>query len=91
MTDPDTVITLPERAISVRLDDRAQRALDELVASGLSRSEAIRAALVEAAARRMKEQLAEEARRLAADPVDRAEVAEVRAFMESLRPEWPPE
>ncbi len=91
MTDPDTVEFVAERAISVRLDEKAQRALDELVASGMSQSEAIRSALIETANRRVKELLAEEARRLAADPVDRAESAAVLAFMESLRPEWPPE
>lgn len=91
MTHPDTVSLLGERAISVRLDENAQRALDELVAAGLSQSDAIRSALVEAADRRSKELLTEEARRLAADPVDRAESAAVLAFMESLRPEWPPE
>ena len=91
MTDPDTVQLVAERAISVRLDEKAQRALDELVASGMSQSEAIRSALIEAATRRMKEQLAEEARRLAVDPADREESAAVLAFMESLRPEWPAE
>lgn len=87
MTNPDTVTVLPERAISVRLDERAQRALDELVASGLSQSEAIRYALIQAAYRRRDELLAEEARRVAADPEDRAEMAAVAALMDSLRPE----
>jgi Arc/MetJ-type ribon-helix-helix transcriptional regulator len=89
MTKLDTMYGLPDRAISVRLDDRAQRALDELVASGVSQSEAIRAALVEAAHRRRTELLAEEARRVAADPKDRAEKAEILAVMDSLRPKWP--
>jgi Arc/MetJ-type ribon-helix-helix transcriptional regulator len=57
----------------------------------VSQSEAIRAALVEAANRRRKELLAKEARRVAADPKDRAEKAEILALMDSLRPEWPPE
>ena len=39
------------RAISVRLDDEALRASSELEATGVSRSEAIRAALVIAASR----------------------------------------
>lgn len=91
MTEPDTVVPMAERAISVRLDERAQRALDELVASGVSQSEAIRHALVETAARRRDALLAEESRRVAADPVDRAEVAAVAAIMESLSPEWPVE
>jgi Arc/MetJ-type ribon-helix-helix transcriptional regulator len=91
MTDHDTVRLLRERAISVRLDERAQHALDELVALGMTQSEAIRQALTETASRRRSESLAEEARRLAADPEDRAEMAAIAAFMESLRPELPPD
>lgn len=91
MTERDIVSTLPERAISVRLDERAQRALDELVSSGLSQSEAIRHALVEMALRLRDESLSEEARRLASDPDDLAEMAAVAALMESLRPDWPPD
>lgn len=56
-------------------------------ASGLSQSEAIRYALIQAAYRRRDELLAEEARRVAADPEDRAEMAAVAALMDSLRPE----
>lgn len=89
MTNPDTVRLVAERAISVRLDERAQRALDELMASGISQSEAIRRALVETANRRVREQLAEESRRLMADPADRRESAEVLAFMEALSAPWP--
>lgn len=91
MTDLDTVVALPERAISVRLDEKAQRALDELVDSGLSQSEAIRYALIQTASRRRDELLAEEARRVSADPEDRAEMAAVAALMESLSPDWPVE
>lgn len=89
MTDPDTVLALPERAISVRLDERAQQALDALVDTGLSQSEAIRQALVQAASRRRGELLEEEARRLMADPEDRAESAATLAFMEALGTPWP--
>ena len=91
MTNPDTLWRVPERAISVRLDERALRALNDLMASGLSQSEAIRRALVESAGRLRDEALAEESRRVAADPDDRAEAAAVLALMESLRPAWPPE
>ena len=91
MTDPDTVFELPERAISVRLDERAQEALDALVASGLSQSEALRRALIESAQRLQSQSLADEARRLAEDPDDRAEAAAILAFMEELRPAWPSE
>ena len=73
------------RAISVRLDPEASRALDELTRDGRDRSEAIREALVETAARRERSTLAAEAAALAGDPEDRAEAADVAALMESLR------
>jgi len=74
------------QAISVRLDDDAERALRRLEATGLSRSEAIRNALVVAAERlRHRESLAAEAAALEADEADRQEMAEVAALMESLR------
>ncbi|MGI9112696.1 MAG: ribbon-helix-helix protein, CopG family [Gaiellaceae bacterium] len=73
------------RAISVRLDPEAAQALDQLTRGGRDRSEAIREALVEAAARRQRTTLAAEAAELAADPEDRAEAEDVTALMESLR------
>jgi Arc/MetJ-type ribon-helix-helix transcriptional regulator len=74
------------RAISVRLDDDALRALSELEATGMSRSEAIRAALVEAASRlHAKRALAAEVAALEADDDDRAEMIAVAELMESLR------
>jgi len=72
---------MPERAISVRLDERAQRALEELVASGMSQSEAIRTALVESAKLRRSELLREEALRLAESEQDRRVKAELLEFM----------
>jgi Arc/MetJ-type ribon-helix-helix transcriptional regulator len=77
---------MPERAISVRLDDDASAALDQLVASGLSQSDAIRRALIESARRRHdRMSLATEAAMLAADEDDLREVKRVRAFMDELR------
>ena len=74
------------QAISVRLDDAALRALSELEATGMSRSEAIRAALVEAASRlRDKQALAAEVAALETDEDDRAEMLAVAELMESLR------
>lgn len=74
------------RAISVRLDDEALRALQRLEALGLTRSDAIRKALVDSAARlRDKEALRAEVRALEADDDDRREMAEVAELMESLR------
>ena len=73
-------------AVSVRLDDDALRALDQLQAQGLSRSDAIRSALIEAAARlRDREALAAEVAALEDDDADRAEMREVADIMESLR------
>jgi predicted transcriptional regulator len=73
-------------AVSVRLDDEVQRALNTLEASGMSRSEAIRKSILDAAAalRRKKVLLAEVAA-LDADEQDRAEMKEVASLMESLR------
>ncbi|MGD0881045.1 MAG: hypothetical protein ABSB09_05710 [Acidimicrobiales bacterium] len=75
-------------AVSVRLDDEAQRALSILEMSGLSRSEAIREAILSsAAALRRKQTLHEEMAALEADESDRREMLEVAALMESLRAE----
>ena len=75
-------------AVSVRLDDEAQRALSILESSGLSRSEAIREAiLMSAAALRRKQALRVEMAALEADEEDRREMLDVAALMESLRAE----
>ncbi len=72
--------------ISVRLDDEAERALRALEAAGLSRSEAIRAALIESARRiQRRSELAAEAAALEADDADREEMLEIARLMESLR------
>lgn len=85
MTIRDTVGGMAQ-AVSVRLDDEAMRALTQLEATGKSRSEAIRTALVEAASRLGdKEALAAEVEALEADEEDRAEMLAVAELMESLR------
>jgi len=73
-------------AISVRLDDEAERALRSLEAAGLSRSEAIRSSLI-ASARRLRRsaELAAEVAALEADEQDRDEMVAVAGLMESLR------
>jgi Arc/MetJ-type ribon-helix-helix transcriptional regulator len=74
------------QAISVRLDDEAERALRALEAAGVSRSEAIRTALIDSARRlRQRSELAAEAAALEADEADREEMLSVAALMESLR------
>lgn len=77
------------RAISIRLDDDAARALSELEATGLSRSEAVRAALV-AAARRLhdRRRLIAEVAALEADAEDRVLMRGVAEAMEDLRAPW---
>jgi Arc/MetJ-type ribon-helix-helix transcriptional regulator len=74
-------------AISLRLDDEAARALELLMRSGRSRSEAIREAVIDTARRRVYELAAEDAARIAADEDDRREVAEVQALLEALSEE----
>jgi Arc/MetJ-type ribon-helix-helix transcriptional regulator len=76
-------------AISIRLDDDAVRALRELEATGLSRSEAVRSALVAAARRlRDRQRLSAEVADLEADATDRAAVRAVAEVMEDLRAPW---
>jgi len=73
-------------AISVRLDAEALRALAQLEATGLSRSEAIRRAILESATRlQRRAALAAEVAALEADEDDRREMLEVAAVMEIMR------
>ena len=74
------------KAISVRLDDEAERALSALEATGLTQSDAIRSSLLASATRlRRGRELAAEAAALESDETDRAEMLEVASLMESLR------
>jgi hypothetical protein len=78
------------RALHVRLDADSEAALAVLRAEGMSDSQAVRSALTEARAhRRGRVALREEARRLAADPQDRAELAALREELDELAPPWP--
>lgn len=73
-------------AISVRLDDEADRALRFLEASGMTRSEAIRSSLISSAQQlRKRAQVAAEVTALEDDDHDRNEMLAVAALMESLR------
>ena len=73
-------------AISVRLDPAAMRALAQLEATGVSRSEAIRSAILDSASRLQRgAALAAEVSALEADEDDRREMLEVAAFMERVR------
>lgn len=81
----DDVVTHP---ISVRLDDEARRALSVLEATGVSRSTAVRDALIAAASRlRERRALAAEVAALEADDADRAErMAIIEFFGEPREP-----
>jgi len=73
-------------AISVRVDAETLRALAQLEATGLSRSEAIRRAILDSAARlQRRAALAAEVAALEADNDDRREMLEVAAVMEIMR------
>lgn len=70
---------LVARAINVRLDAEAERALKSIERlDGLTTSEAVRVALVEAQAKRFSDEaIREAARRIAEDPAERAEAEEL--------------
>jgi len=85
ITFGDTLLIMA-RAISVRLDDEAERALRALEAAGMSRSDAIRSSLIASAQRlRRRSELAAEVAALEADEADRDEMLAVAGLMESLR------
>jgi metal-responsive CopG/Arc/MetJ family transcriptional regulator len=72
--------------VSVRLDDDALRALSRLESTGMSRSEAIRSALIGAVDRLDDPRtLADEVAALETDEVDRTEMRAVADLMEQLR------
>lgn len=74
------------RAISVRLDDQAERALRVLESTGITQSEAVRTSLLASAERvRRRREVAVEVVELKADPEDRREMLAVAALMESMR------
>jgi hypothetical protein len=55
---------------------------------GVSQSEAIRRALIDAARERRLEQVRADAERVGNDPADRAVIAEIREYMDELAPPW---
>lgn len=76
--------------LSLRLGTDGLRALDEIARRrGITRAEAARRAISEAAERdRRRSGLAAEARRLMQDPAYVSEAREVAAMMEELRGPW---
>ncbi len=71
--------------ITFRPDDDALRALAVLTKDGITVSNALRAALIDAARLRAQEKLRSESAALAANEQDRAEAAQVLRDMETLR------
>ena len=82
MTNVIRYEVMAEKAISVRLDSEAQRALELLMRDGTSQSEAIRSALIAASRAARYERMAADAKRLGNDPQDRALIAEIRDFFD---------
>jgi hypothetical protein len=78
MTARDTFARVPERAISVRLDAEAQRALRGLMRGGRSQSQAIRDAILVAANSERLARARAEAAAIVADPAEQAEIAAIR-------------
>jgi post-segregation antitoxin (ccd killing protein) len=74
------------RSLHVRLDDASAAALDVVRADGLNDSEAVRTALNEAARRRSRSAVREEAPALAADAEDREHMRLIRQQMNELAP-----
>jgi hypothetical protein len=70
--------------ITVRPDEDTRLALAELTADGTKVSEAVRTALIDAAARHAKQRLREEVAAVGADPEDRREATQVLRDMELL-------
>jgi hypothetical protein len=72
------------------LDEASESALSLLMREGRNESDAVRTALVEAARRRSRRSaLADEVRRLVADPHDTRERKAVMADMNALASGWP--
>lgn len=86
MTNEIQFEEVADNAISVRLDEESQLALQRLMERGLSQSEAIRRALIDAARSARLELIRADAELAAADPRDLAVSAEVQAFMDRLAP-----
>jgi len=81
---------MPSRVVRARLDDASERALSALMQEGRNESEAVRAALTEAAERRRRRSsLAAEVARLTIDSVDTGERRAAMADMEAAAPDWP--
>lgn len=78
------------RIVRARLDTASEQALGLLMRDGSNESDAVRAALIEAGHRReQRSAVAEEVRRLAADPEDRRGRRALMADMDAVTSDWP--
>ena len=78
------------RVVRARLDEASESALSVLMREGRNESDAIRTALDEDARRRSRRsELADEVRRLVADPHDTRERRAVMADMDAVGSDWP--
>lgn len=75
----------PTTMISFRVDPRVERALEELLRDGITRTEAIKTAILLAADLHRRDRLRAEAAQLAADPDDLAEIRAVREDLDAAR------
>lgn len=71
--------------LTIRTDSAVERALQELTRDGLSRSEATRAAILEAERAHRRARLRAEAESLRNDPEDVAASRELTAEMDAIR------
>ncbi len=82
-----TTLHRVSRSLHVRLDDASAAALEVVRSSGMTDSEAVRAALQEAAARRRaRSAIQQEVLALAQDRLDRQEMRVIREQMADLAP-----
>lgn len=78
------------RSLHVRIDNATEAALDSIRAAGVTDSEAVRFAIVEAAGRaKARAALAAEAATLAADQSDLREVRALQDHLDELSPPRP--
>ena len=81
---------MASRTVRARLDQPSEKALSVLMGEGRNESEAVRAALVESADRRLRRSsLAAEVSALTLDAEDSAEREAVLGDMEQLSSDWP--
>lgn len=71
--------------LTVRTDERTDRALRDLTADGTSQSEVIRRAIYQAWRERQYTQMEEESKQLLEDPGEQAEIRAIRTHMDAIR------